>query len=361
MRVKMLDLTREYSLNRKEYIEAIEKVFDTGSFILGENVKNFENELAAYNKSRFAVGVGNGTDALLLALKACGIGKGDEVITTPFTFFATAETIIQTGAVPVFCDIELSTYNIDPDRITQLITPRTKAILPVHLYGNPCRMDSIMKIAEDNGLVVIEDCAQSIGSKYKDKNTGTFGACGTFSFFPTKNLGCAGDGGAVVTDSEEIRSTVNMLRKHGSDKKYIHDAIGYNSRLDAVQASILSVKLKHIDRKNTRRREIAGMYNELITAPVRKPVETENGLHVYHQYTIAADKRDALISYLAKNGIDTAVHYPLPLHKQKAMNMDISMEKAEKAALEVLSLPIYPEMSNDEVQYAAETVNGFFS
>ncbi len=322
MRIKMLDLTREYSINRKEYLEAIEKVFDTGSFILGENVRHFENELAVYNKSRFAIGVGNGTDALMLALKACGIGKGDEVITTPFTFFATAETIIQAGAVPVFCDIDMNTYNIDAENIIPLVTEKTKAILPVHLYGNPCRMDRIMKIAEDNNLIVIEDCAQSIGSSFNGKNTGTFGLCGTFSFFPTKNLGCAGDGGAVVTDSDEIKAAVNMLRKHGSDKKYIHDAIGYNSRLDAVQAAILSVKLKHIDKKNSRRREIAGMYNELITAPVKKPAETEKGIHVYHQYTIASEKRDLLISYLADNGIDTAVHYPLPLHKQKIIGQN---------------------------------------
>lgn len=363
MRVKMLDLTREYRNNRAAYIEAVNSVFDSGAFILGDFVGKFEKELSTFTGAEHAVGVGNGTDALLLALKAAGIGEGDEVITTPFTFFATAETIIEAGAVPVFCDIDEYTYNIDTARIEALITDRTKALLPVHLYGNPCNMTDIMSIAGKHNLKVIEDCAQSIGAAYNGKYTGTFGDAGTFSFFPTKNLGCAGDGGAVITNNDDIAKTINMLRKHGSSKKYIHDIIGYNSRLDALQAAILSVKIKDIESKNLRRIAIARKYNALLSDNVIKPSVTSGAVHIYHQYTIRVEKRDDLREFLSDNGIDTAVHYPVALHKQTALEYlkASGLSVSEHAAEHVLSLPIYPEISDGEIDYVCSKVNEFVS
>lgn len=363
MRVKMLDLTREYALNRDAYISAVNSVFDSGAFILGDFVSKFEKELCSFTGAKHAIGVGNGTDALLLALKAAGIRDGDEVITTPFTFFATAETIIEAGAVPIFCDIDESTYNIDTTKIESLITDRTRAILPVHLYGNPCNMSDIMSVSEKHGLKVIEDCAQSIGASYNGRNTGTFGDAGTFSFFPTKNLGCAGDGGAVITNNNDIAKTINMLRKHGSSKKYIHDIIGYNSRLDALQAAILSVKIKDIESKNSKRISIAERYNSLLSDKVIKPSVTAGAVHIYHQYTIRVEKRDELRKFLQENGIDTAVHYPVALHKQTALDyLSVSgLNVSEYAAEHVLSLPIYPEISDDEVDYVCKKVNEFIS
>lgn len=363
MKIKMLDLTREYRNSRKEYIDAIERVFDNGSFILGSHVESFENAMSSYIGSSACIGVGNGTDALRLALIASGIKPGDEVITTPFTFIATAETIVQSGAVPVFADIDGHTLNIDPQAIEQKITEKTSAILPVHLYGNPADMDPIMKTAEEHGLIVIEDCAQSIGASYKGRNTGSIGNCGTFSFFPTKNLGCPGDGGAVTTSDTHIENMLRILRQHGAVKKYTHHYEGFNSRLDAIHAEILNVKIKNINEKNKRRQEIAQKYKELIEGPVRYQQTADKSSHVYHQFTVITPLRDELQAYLKSEGIGTAIHYPIPLHKQKIFSSYANEDypNAQRAASEVLSLPIYPELRDDEVNYIAEKINDFFS
>ena len=362
MKVNMLDLTREYRENRVNYIKEVESEFDDSAFILGNYVNQFEKDISAYTESKHCIGVANGTDALWLALMAAGIGKGDEVITTPFTFIATAETIAQAGAKPVFADIDSRTLNISPIEIEKKITANTKALLPVHLYGNSADMNAIMGIADEYKLKVIEDCAQSIGSTYKGRMTGTFGDCGTFSFYPTKNLGCAGDGGAVITDDSEIDNMVRILRIHGSVKKYTHHFEGFNSRLDGIQAALLSVKLMDLDSKNKRRREIARMYREGIGSRVEYQETTEHAYHIYHQFTIITEKRDELKDWLSENSIGTAIHYPIPLHKQKVFTQyaDESYPVAENMAARVLSLPIYPELHNEEIEYVIQNVNDFF-
>ncbi len=362
MKVKMLDLSREYKIYKKDYLNAIENVFNKGAFILGPIVEEFENDFAEYMNIKHVCGVGNGTDALRIALLACGIGNGDEVITTPFTFVATAETIAQTGAKVVFADIDKETLNIDPDEIVKKITPQTKAILPVHLYGNPCDMDKIIDISKEHNLFVIEDCAQSIGSLYKNKQTGSFGKCGCFSFFPTKNLGCAGDGGAIITNDEEINFKIRMLRAHGAAKKYVHRIEGFNSRLDAIHAAMLNFKLKLINNKNERRREIANIYNSIINDKIVRQKTQNGGQHVYHQFTILTEKRDELKEFLKKHDIDSAIHYSIPLHKQEVFSdhKDERYPISEKAVNKVLSLPIYPELKDEETVYVAEKINDFF-
>ncbi|MDD3802823.1 MAG: DegT/DnrJ/EryC1/StrS family aminotransferase [bacterium] len=364
MKVKMLDPRREYSLYRKDYIDAVNRIFDEGSFILGRHVEDFEKNLAGYIGADYAVGVANGTDALLIAMLAAGIKEGDEVITTPFTFFATAETIVQAKAKPVFADIEEDSFNIRVDEIEKAITNKTKAILPVHLYGNPADMEAICGIAEKHNLIVIEDCAQSIGSEYRGKKTGTFGNAGTISFFPTKNLGAAGDGGAIVTNSEEIAKIATSLRQHGSEKKYIHSRIGFNSRLDSLHAAILSVKLQNLEKKNARRIFLAERYSKMLTEKVRKPIQRKNSVHVFHQYTIISEKRDALFEHLKKNEIDSVIYYPRPLHLQEALRPFIdfkSMPVAENLSQRVLSLPIYPELTEEEQEFVIKKINEFYA
>lgn len=365
MRVKMLDLTREYKIHRDEYMKAVNGVFDRGSFILGEYVSNFESMLAEYTGAKHAIGVANGTDAILLSLLASGIKPGDEVITTPFTFIATAETIVLAGAVPVFADIDPATFNISPESVKELITEKTRAVLPVHLYGNPADMDSIMSIAENRGLSVIEDCAQSLGANYRGRMTGTFGDAGTVSFFPTKNLGCAGDGGAIITNRDEVAEKARKLRVHGAEKKYVHSYIGFNSRLDSLQAALLSVKLPKLDEKNAARKRIAEIYNSRIKAHgVVKPALTPYGEHIYHQYTLLCSERDELKSFLAEKGVDSTIYYPVPLHRQKAFekySAGVNLPNAESAAAGVLSLPIYPELKDEEAEYAADQINSFYA
>ncbi|HAV92503.1 TPA: transcriptional regulator [candidate division WOR-3 bacterium] len=363
MKVKMLDLTREYSLYRDEYIEAVNKIFDAGSFILGSPVEEFEKNLAKKLNSKHAVGVANGTDALLISLIAAGINEGDEVITTPFTFFATGEAIVQSKAKPVFVDIDRRTFNIDADKIESAITKKTKAILPVHLYGNPADMKKISTIAEKYGLIVIEDCAQSVGAEFEGKKTGTFGKAGTISFFPTKNLGTAGDGGAIITDDDEINRIARSLRIHGAVKKYIHASIGFNSRLDSIHAALLDIKLKRLEEKNGRRISLAANYNKNLTDKVGKPISQPGGVHIYHQYTITANDRDSLIKHLSDNMIETVVYYPLPLHKQEALKPFIDEARlpvSEEIALKVLSLPIYPELKEEEQNFVIKTINSFY-
>jgi dTDP-4-amino-4,6-dideoxygalactose transaminase len=317
------------------------------------------------------IGVGNGSDALYLALLACGVGPGDEVITTPFTFFATAGSIVRTGATPVFVDIDPKTYNIDPELIASKITSQTKALLPVHLYGQPAEMDRIMEIADQHSLKVIEDAAQVLGANYHGKPVCSIGDAGCLSFFPTKNLGCFGDGGMVVANDPEIAAKAKMLRVHGSRKKYYHELPGINSRLDAVQAAVLKVKLPYLNEWTKKRQEHAGLYNQLLTETkliekglVRIPYTVKNCCHVYHQYTIAVKDRDRLQSYLKAQGVHTTVYYPLALHMQPVFSSlgykPGDFPHSEQAANQVLSLPMFPELNEDEIKRAAALITNFF-
>jgi dTDP-4-amino-4,6-dideoxygalactose transaminase len=352
-KIPVLDLKPQYESIKEEVQVAINRVIESGQFIMGPDVKAFEQEVAAYLGVKYAIGVNSGTDALVIGLRAAGIGEGDEVITTPFSFFATAESISNVGAKVVFADIEASTYNIDPQQIRAKITPRTKAIMPVHLYGQAAAMGQIMSIAQEYGLKVIEDCAQSFGARYDGKAVGTIGDVGAFSFFPSKNLGGYGDGGMIVTDDEKIAEVAGMLRVHGAKKKYHNEVLGYNSRLDTIQAAILRVKLQYIDEWNQGRRRVAEIYNQLL-ADVKGLVTP--GLaegHVFHQYTIriTGGKRDKVQQYLTEQGIGTMIYYPipqdqLPVYKGQYEACPVS----DLAAQEVLSLPIWPELEEDMIE-----------
>lgn len=349
-KIPVLDLRPEIDSLWEELTSAIEGVLRSGQFIMGPNVKAFEEEAAAYLGVRHAVGVNSGTDALVIALQAAGVGEGDEVITTPFTFFATAEGVSRLGATPVFVDIDPLTFNIDPGLIEAAVTPRTKAILPVHLYGQAADMDPIMEVAKKYGLKVIEDTAQAFGGEYKGKKLGTIGDAGCFSFFPSKNLGAFGDGGLIATDDDEIAERARMLRVHGAKKKYYNEVIGYNSRLDALQAAILRVKLPYIDGWNEGRRRAAQRYNELLEdiPGIITPYEAPYAKHVYHQYTVRVmnGRRDQVKEHLQQQGISTMVYYPVPVHKLPVYAQNaVTLPEAEKAAGEVLSLPVWPEIT----------------
>jgi len=364
--LQMVNLKRQYNNIAGDIDAAVLDVLANGQYINGPNVHEFEQNIRDYFNVGRAIGVGNGTDALILALDACKIGPGDEVITPAFTFVATAEAIVQVGAIPVFVDIDPFTYNIDLLKIRSKITDRTKAILPVHLFGHPVDMGYIMDIAKEYKLKVIEDCAQSFGATCNGQKCGTIGDVGCFSFFPSKNLGCYGDGGMVITNNEEIGNNVAMLRNHGSSKKYHHDLIGYNSRLDEIQAAILKVKLEYIDLFNAQRRQHAITYkNNLDSSKVITPIERYGMTHVYHQFTISSDnKRDEIAEELRKNDIASAIHYPIPIHKQPAYEAlgeyydfgDLSV--SEDVASNVLSLPMFPEMTNEEIIKVCNVVNG---
>lgn len=362
MFVPMVDLVEEYQRLQKPIQKAIEGVLEAGQFILGPNVEALEEEIAAYSARRYAVGVASGTDALLLALIAVGVGKGDEVITTPFTFMATAEAISHLGAVPVFVDINPKTFNLDPSLILKKISRRTKAILPVHLYGHPADMDPIVSLAKEHNLKVIEDCAQAMGAEYKGRKVGSLGEAGCLSFFPSKNLGCYGDGGMVVTDDEEIFAKVKRLRSHGSDQRYVHTVLGYNSRLDELQAAILRVKLREIDQNRSLRLKKAQEYNHLLQDKVTIPFQEEYALHVYNQYTIRlnnqAKNRTKIQEALKSQGIATAIHYPIPLHRQEVYQHlnypDDALVESVAASQEVLSLPMFPGMTSEQITYVCQ-------
>lgn len=361
MRVPFLDLTRQYRQIKAELDAAVLQVLESGQFILGSTVKQFEEAAANYCGTKHAVGVASGTDALVLALRALGIGTGDEVITSPFTFFATAECVSQVGATPVFVDIEPDTFNLDPAAIEAAITPRTKAIIPVHLFGHCADMERISAMAEKHGLFVIEDAAQAWGATCNGKRAGGLGHVGCFSFFPTKNLACCGDGGLLTTNDDGIAERVRLLRTHGQAQRYEHVLLGYNSRLDALQAAILQVKLQYVDRWNALRRQHAQRYNELFAStPVVPPVEKPYAKHVYHQYTIRVPRRDAVEEALKKAGIGCMVYYRVPLHLQPVYaNLGYkagSFPVAEQASRDVISLPIFPELTEEEVTCVAETV-----
>lgn len=361
MLVPAIDLSRQYLQIGTDIGAAVAKVMASGHFILGENVTELEREVATYCGARFGVGVANGSDALHLALLALGIGPGDEVVIPAFTFFATAGAVSRVGATPVFADINPCSFNLDPNSFAQSVTPRTKAVIPVHLYGNPADMDAIMHFARDHGVKVIEDCAQAIGAEYKGRRAGAIGDIAAFSFFPTKNLGAFGDGGMVVTNDPDLAERVRILRVHGAKKKYFHTELGYNSRLDELQAAILRVKLRNLDEWNVARRALADEYGRLLRdAGVILPAESSGNRHVYHQYTIRLKRRDKLQAHLQANGIGCAVYYPTPLHLQPVFDTYnpplVSLVNSEVACAEALSLPMFPELTAEEVARVARAV-----
>ncbi len=378
MEIPILDLKPQYQLLKAEIDKAIASVLESTQFILGPEVEALEREIAQYLGVKHAIGVNSGTDALIIALRALKIGKGDEVITSPFSFYATAEAISRVGATPVFVDINPETFNLDVNQLTPKITEKTKAIIPVHLYGKPAAMAAIKAIATKYNLWVVEDCAQAFGAVYYGdclecqgncdekligKYVGTIGHVGAFSFYPTKNLGAYGDGGMIVTDRDEIAELARMLRVHGARKSYHNEMLGYNSRLDSLQACILRVKLKYIDQWNQQRRNIAETYNQLLANVEGIILPKISKGHVFHQYTIRVlnGKRDELKSYLAERGIGTMIYYPrpidqLPVYKDYYQPSPI----ANQLAKEVLSLPIYPELSWEKVKFVAEKIREFF-
>lgn len=359
--IPILDLKEQYGELREQMLNAVGSVFESGVFINGPNVKALEREVAAYLGAPHGIGLNSGTDALHLALRALDIGAGDEVITTPFTFVATTEAIGIVGATPVFADIDPQTYNIDPAAIEAAITPRTVAILPVHLYGRPAPMREIMDIAAKYKLAVIEDCAQSIGAMLDGKYTGTFGTFGAFSFFPSKNLGAYGDAGMLVTQDESLAQRARSLRAHGGRVKYYHEELGVNSRLDELQAAILRVKLPHLESWIARRRQVAERYTAAFQGlGLPLPRDPENGRHVYHQYTIEVDERDAVQQALQDAGVQTMIYYPVPLHLQKvhaALGLrEGSLPHSEAAAKRAISIPMYPELSKADQEHVIDAV-----
>jgi dTDP-4-amino-4,6-dideoxygalactose transaminase len=362
MTVPMVDLKTQYEAIKDEITSAVLSVMQSAHFILGPQGKALEEEIARYHGVKHAVAVASGTDALHLALLAAGIKRGDEVITTPFTFIATAEAISYVGAIPVFVDIDPDSFNIDIAKIGPAITKKTKAIIPVHLYGQPVSMDGLMEIAKKHNLRVIEDCAQSFGAEYQGKKTGAIGDLGCFSFFPSKNLGGYGDGGMVITNDAKLAEHLLSLRNHGSKVRYYHDEVGFNSRLDEIQAAIIRVKFKHIEDYNAKRRNNAQLYSKYLNAPgIRTPSEQSGTTHVFHQYTIRVKNRDAVKQKLDAGGITSSmIYYPVPLHVQTAYR-DLgvkpgSLPAAEQAALEVLSLPMYPELQEEQIKNVADAV-----
>jgi dTDP-4-amino-4,6-dideoxygalactose transaminase len=369
MRVQMLDLSEQYLNLKSEIIEALDEVMTSSRFILGNNVKKLENEIAEYSNVKYGVGVANGSDALHISLMACGVGEGDEVIAPSFTFFATAGAIARAGATPVFADIDPKTYNIDPTKIEALITEKTKAIIPVHLYGQMANMDKIVEVAKKHNLFIIEDAAQAIGSEFKGKKVGELGTTATYSFFPTKNLGAYGDGGMIITNDEEIAEKMRVIRVHGSKPKYYHHVLGYNSRLDELQAAVLNIKLPHLNDWSKQRRERAATYTRLLQEQLGDKVVTpyveEHNYHIYHQYTIRVERRDELQAFLKEKGIDTMVYYPKPLHLQPVF-ADLGYKEGdlpitENACQEVLSLPMYPELKEVQQEYVVSKIAEFYS
>jgi dTDP-4-amino-4,6-dideoxygalactose transaminase len=364
LRVPMGDLQSQYASIKSEIDAALLRVMESGRFILGREVELLEQEVAAFCGVQYGIGVASGTDALLLALLAVGVKPGDEVITTPFTFIATAEVISRIGAVPVFADIDPVTYNLSPSSVEASITPRTTAIVPVHLYGQAADMEGICELASKYGLAVVEDVAQAIGAKHNGKPVGSFGDAAALSFYPTKNLGAAGDGGMVLTNREDVRDTVRLLRYHGSGGPYIYDRLGFNSRLDELQAAILRAKLPHLESWNAARRRNAARYTELLHCHgYGLPIEASGNYHVFHQYTVRCRNRDELKAALAAGGVDTGIYYPLPLHLQPAFAYlgykEGDFPESERAAREVLSIPVFPELSEEQLHHVARLMLEF--
>ncbi|MDR3594555.1 DegT/DnrJ/EryC1/StrS family aminotransferase [Clostridium sp.] len=391
MNIPLVDLKAQYKTIEDKAMKAVSEVLSSAEYIMGKDVIEFEKEFAEYVGVKHAISVGNGTDALVIALMACGIGEGDEVITTPFTFFSSAESISFLGAIPVFVDVEKDTYNIDPLKIEEKITERTKAIMPVHIFGQPTKMDEIMAIAKKYNLKVIEDAAQAVGAEYKDKKVGNIGDMGCFSFFPTKNLGCAGDGGIITTSDDNIAVIAKALRTHGSGEngqiaynllnnineevetskghddtvynplKYYNYLIGFNSRLDTVQAAILRIKLGLIDNWNETRRKNAKMYDEkLKETSLILPVTIAEGKSVYNMYVVQSENREEVINKLKEKGISTGVYYPVPMHLQKVYKglgyKEGDMPVAEYLSHRTFAIPIFPELSLEQKEYIVDTI-----
>ena len=393
MKVEQLDLIKQYHLIKEEIDSAIEDVLESGIAINGKNVKELENSLAKYSENKYGIGVANGSDAIFIALKALGISPGDGVISPPFTFFATAGSIVRAGAIPIFVDIDSQTYNLDPiklqefidtncnfdSRINQLIDRQIckpiKAIIPVHIYGQMYKMDEIRELAYKYKLKVVEDCAQSIGSEYKGRKPGSYGDLGTFSFFPTKNLGTYGDGGMIVTSSEEYAEYCRIFRSHGSKPKYYHEFVGINSRLDELHAAILNVKFKYLDKWLEDRFQVACRYQKLfeeyqLLEKIRLPIKDIHNIinhkeHTFHQYVMYVENRDKLQKFLQENGIGTNIYYPLCLHLQECFKY-LGYKKgdfpiAEEASKKVLAIPIYPELTEVQQEYVVDKISRFYN
>lgn len=366
MNVPFLNLAAQYEALKEELLPVVEKALASGHYILGPNVSAFEAEMAAYTDAKFGVGVNSGSDALTLALAALGVGPGDEVITSPFTYIAPAEAIHHVGAKIVFADIHPRTFNIDAADVARKITPRTKAIIPVHLFGQAAPLDELLAVTQSHGIHIVEDCAQAIGATYKSRPIGGIGAAGCFSFYPTKNLGADGDGGMVVTSDEALMKKLRMLRVHGIERRYYHDLHGYNSRLDELQAAILRVKLPHLKRWNARRAEVARYYTQnLDHLPLEFPVTAKENSHVFHVYALLTDRRDAMQKFLADRGVPTIIYYPLPLHLQKVYgglgHKEGDFPVAEKISKLILPLPMYPELTQQHLDQVVGAILGFFA
>ncbi|WP_294393735.1 DegT/DnrJ/EryC1/StrS aminotransferase family protein [uncultured Clostridium sp.] len=394
MNIPLVDLKAQYKSVEKEIDNVTKEILSSAQYIMGRHVTDFENEFAEYIGVKHAISVGNGTDALVVALMACGIGEGDEVITTPFTFFSTAESISCVGAVPVFVDVKKDTYNINPSKIEEKITAKTKAIMPVHIFGQPAEMDEINKIAKKHNLLVIEDAAQAAGSVYKGKKSGSIGDVGCFSFFPTKNLGCAGDGGMITTDNDDIAIIAKALRTHGSGEngqraynllnnikedigsaeghddtvynplKYYNYLIGFNTRLDALQAGILSVKLPHLDRWVEKRNSNAQKYyNELKTTLLTMPHIIDEAVSAFNMFVVQSENRDALVDKLKEKGISTGVYYPVPMHMQKVYkNLGYKtgdLPNSEYLSHRTFAIPVYPELNIEQQNYIIEVIQEY--
>jgi dTDP-4-amino-4,6-dideoxygalactose transaminase len=366
MNVPFVDLQAQYRAIKPEIDAAVQRVLDTSAFILGPEVEEFERAFAGYVGAEFCVGVSNGTAAVQLAVTACGVGPGDEVIVPANTFFATAEAVSTAGATPVFVDCEPDSFNIDVGKVEAAVTPRTRAVIPVHLYGQPADLDPLFDVAARRNLIVIEDAAQAHGARYKGGRVGALGRAGCFSFYPGKNLGAYGEGGAVVTGDAEVARRLRLLRDHGSERKYRHEIIGYNFRLEGLQGAVLGVKLKHLDEWNALRRAHAARYAELLAgleaggAPVELPREMPYAEHVYHLYVVRAEGRDALQGALREAGVQTGIHYPVPVHLQPAYaalgHKPGDFPEAERQAARVLSLPMFPELTGEQIKHVAETI-----
>ncbi len=365
MNVPFLNLGAQHDAIKNEVLPAVEKVLAGGHYILGPNVAAFEEEIAAFTNTRFGIGVNSGSDALTLALRALEIGPGDEVITTPFTYIAPAESIHQMGARIVFADIDPQTFNLDANAVARKLRPgKTKAIIPVHLFGQAAPIAEILSMAKDVNVHVVEDCAQAIGAGQGGKAVGSLGTAGCFSFYPTKNLGADGDGGMIVTQDEALARRLRMLRVHGIERRYFHDFHGFNSRLDEVQAAVLRVKLRHLPAWNERRREIARRYCEgLSSLPLELPVTASGNTHVFHVFALLSDQRDALQKFLADHGVPTLIYYPKPLHLQKVY-AELGLQPgdfpiAESVSRRILPLPMYPELTDEQVDYVIAMVRKF--
>ncbi len=366
MQVPLLDIKREYAETKTAVDTAVHTVLDHAKFILGPEVKQLEEKIAEFTGAEHAVGVASGSDALVLALRACGVGTGDEVITTPFSFFASAGSITRLGARPVFIDIDPETYNMDPARLADQITVKTKAVMPIHLYGQTADMDPINEIAHAKGIKTVEDAAQALSAEYKSRKAGSLGDVACFSFFPSKNLGCAGDGGMITTYDPELADMLRILRVHGSKPKYYHKIAGYNSRLATLQAAILLAKFPHLDGWSKARAEHAMIYDKELAGvgDLQLPKWMPDCRHIYNQYTIATDKRDELIEVLKEKQIGHAIYYPVPLHLQECYaNLGYNegdFPVSEKATRRVVSIPVFPYLKESEQAFVIETIKAFF-